>query len=314
MRNFVLIGGIIITTLFLVTVPGFDLQLEAHAQLSSDTFPLNENNTRPHGITYHDDKFWVTDSTVMRVFAYNDDGTFDDSSGFPLHDENTTPRGIVYHDNRFWVVDDVLSKIFAYNSDGSPDGDFDVMIPAVDKFVGIDFHNGKFWLTGIRADKIYACDIDDTRTCVFDTDSEIILAKENKAPMGVGFHTNLFWVIDAPANQFFAYESDGTLVKELKLLEPASRAFGVTFHDGKIWTVSDKFYTLNSFVPFAEPNLTTPFQLDPGNIRTVGITFHDDKFWITDLNEDRVYVYAFVKNDDVPKNCLLYTSPSPRDS
>ena len=296
MRNFVLLGGIIIT--LLVAVHGFDLHLEANAQLSSDTFPLNENNTRPHGITFHDDKFWVTDSVAMQVFAYNSDGTFDDSSGFSLHDENTTPRGIVYNDNKFWVVDDVLYKIFAYNSDGSPDENFDIVIPAIDKFVGIDFHNSKFWLTGLRADKIYACNIDDTRTCVFDTDSEIILANENRAPMGVGFYTNLFWVIDGPANQFFAYESDGTLVNELKLLEPASRAFGVTFHDNKLWTVSDKFDTLNSFVPFAEPDLTTPFQLNPGNIRTAGITFYDDKFWITDLTEDRVYVYEFVKNDD----------------
>ena len=297
MNNYLQIGSIVvITTLLSVSVQYVDLKFDAYAQSSpSDSFALQPDNDQPRGITFYDNKFWVTDATKNAVFVYSSDGTPDGKSWFKLHDENQSPYGIVYHDNKFWVVDNNSFMVFAYETDGTPDDTSSFSLPSTDSYSGITFHDGKFWVIGLGTGKIYSCSIESMGECIIDTNSEINLTPQNNLGSGIIFYSGKFWVSDIIDEQLFAYDIDGTYDGEssFSFSQSSGLSFGMALYDEKLWLVSNKYDVVNSFDLFSTSDLPASYNLDPGNVSPGGMTFHDGRFWMTDINEDRIYVYKF---------------------
>ena len=290
------IGGfVVIVTLLSVAMQGLDLKFEAHAQMPLDSFELHPENSQPRGITFHDDKFWVTDLKQKSIFAYDSEGVSVNDSGFTLQEENKAPFGLVFQDRKFWVVDNLAAKVFVYNFDGTPDVDSNFSLPVDENYSGITFHNGKFWITGLETDKIYACSIKTTGECIIDTDSEISLTSENNVPSGIIFYSEKFWVSDVVSDQLFAYDLEDMYDEKSSFMfeQSSGLSFGLALHAGKLWVVSNQSNIVNSYDPFAMPDTLVTHELDFGNNLPTGMTFHDNRFWLTNLNDDRVFVYTF---------------------
>ena len=114
---------------------------------SENDFDLDDDNSIPGGITYHDNKFWVVDTRDDKVYVYNTDGSRASENDFDLDGDSNRANGITYHDNKFWIVDTDNNKVYVYNVDGSraSTNDFDLdddnSIPG-----GITYHDNKFWI------------------------------------------------------------------------------------------------------------------------------------------------------------------------
>ena len=297
MKKFLLIGGIIAITLLSVAMQGLDLKFEAHAQMPLDSFELHPNNSQPRGITFHDDKFWVSDREQAMIFAYDSEGVSVTDSGFTLQEENKAPSGLVFQDRKFWVVDNLAAKVFVYNFDGTPDVDSNFSLPAGLFYTGFAFHDGKFWMTAINSDKIHACSIKAMGECIIDTDSEISLISENGRPSGIIFYSGKFWVSDVAKDHMFAYTLEGVHDAEssFDFAIPVELSFGLAFHDSKLWVVSFKTKIVTSHDPFIVIDEPVKHQLDLGNYSPSGLTFYNDRFWLSDFNQDRIFVYKFAE-------------------
>ena len=134
------------------------------------SFSLISANDTPSGITYYDDKLWVTDPIVSRVFAYNPDGTYDADASFYLTTENDWPNGITYGDGKFWVVEldlfDFSVGMYAYNPDGTYDrnASFDLTLFGNDYPTGITYYDGKLWVTDFFAGAVYIYSVQESET------------------------------------------------------------------------------------------------------------------------------------------------------
>ena len=98
--------------------------------------------------------------------------------------------------------------------------------------------------------------------------------------------------------------------------------------NGKGWvrgiTNKDSIFTATGTTPAV---LTRGLDLDAGNAHPGGITFSNDLFFVANTADRKLYAYTktitrSAVNDITltytrrpnPTSCLLYTSPSPRDS
>ena len=86
---------------------------------------LDLGNYSPSGLTFYNDRFWLSDFNQDRIFVYK---FAEGSSSKILHslgDEFTIdvshaqPRGIDFDNERLWVIEDADKKIHAYGADGT---------------------------------------------------------------------------------------------------------------------------------------------------------------------------------------------------
>ena len=114
---------------------------------SENDFDLDDDNSIPGGITYHDNKFWIVDFGDHKVYVYNTDGSRASDDDFDLDADNHRSNGITYHDNKFWIVDNISTKVYAYNTDGIRvvESDFNLDVDN-DNPTGITYNDDKFWV------------------------------------------------------------------------------------------------------------------------------------------------------------------------
>ena len=133
-------------------------------RVASADFVLDRNNGFPFGITYANNRFYVTDigdlnvnvSGDEKVYVYTSSGQRVASADFDLDRANSLPLGIIYANNRFYVTDRADAKVYVYTSSGQrvASADFDLDSDNGNS-VGITYANNRFYVVDWTDDKVY---------------------------------------------------------------------------------------------------------------------------------------------------------------
>ena len=75
---------------------------------------MDSDNSDPTGITYAAGRFYLTDGTDLKAYAYGTDGNREATSDFDLHEGNGSPGGITYAQGSFFVADNSQDKVYVY--------------------------------------------------------------------------------------------------------------------------------------------------------------------------------------------------------
>ena len=270
---------------------------------------LDTGNLSPIGMTFYDDKLWVTDLQAERVYVYGLDPDETNTNKFvhTLEDEFTVDvtegaflSGIDFANDRFWLVEAVLradSKILAYDLDGNPDADSGFLILPRTVPISIVAHNDKFWVTDITRNVI-AFNLDGTP----DAESGFALHPSNTFPRGITVHDDKFWILDQPTKKIFAYDLDGTYDESSSFTLHTNNKFpnGIAFYDDKFWIAdADTAGGMHQVFAYDASGELIPgfgFFLDNGNTNPTGIVFANDMFWLVENDDRRIYDYT--QNDD----------------
>ena len=116
------------------------------------------SNTLSKASWANDTHVWVLDNEHDFVFAYNRDGTRDNSRDIDLHDDNSGPVGMTSDDTTMWVSDFRDEKLYAYNLDSRARDDakdIETETHGNDSPAGIWTHGGIIWVVD-EADLVFA--------------------------------------------------------------------------------------------------------------------------------------------------------------
>ena len=93
--------------------------------LPDEDFDLSPANSSPTGLTWGQEKFWITDNEDDEVYTYSITGEHSVNEEFDLQHTNGQAQGLVFEGNRLFVVDFTTDRLHTYNLDGSrPSLDF----------------------------------------------------------------------------------------------------------------------------------------------------------------------------------------------
>ena len=119
----------------------------------------HDDNIDPVGITYANNRFYVVNDSVKKVYVYGfEDGGFKyfGNLDFNLDENNSSPNSITYANNRFYVVDGEDAKVYVYERSGARVSDSDFNLYKTKKFpVGIAYANNRFYVVHSNDEKIY---------------------------------------------------------------------------------------------------------------------------------------------------------------
>ena len=118
----------------------------------------HDDNIDPVGITYANNRFYVVNDSVKKVYVYGvEDGfTHFANLDFNLDDNNSSPNSITYVNNRFYVVDGEDAKVYVYERSGARVSDSDFNLYKTNKPpVGITYANNRFYVVHSNDGKIY---------------------------------------------------------------------------------------------------------------------------------------------------------------
>ena len=172
-------------------------------------FMLASGNALGVGITYYDNKFWVLDRDAEKIFAYNTDGTPDNTFDIDLVDVNGDPvgmtTGITSLDDKLYVSTD-STAIYVFNPATSAyDSTFN-LASISDSIQGITAYDGKLYVADTDYEEsVYAYNPDGTRVEVDDFD----LVLDNENPKGITVFGDKFWIVDRDGMKVFVYDADG---------------------------------------------------------------------------------------------------------
>ena len=187
----------------MTTTDDTDTDTDDTDTLDFDLDPANDDAT---GITFGDNKFWITDDDDEKIYSYTLDGTL--ITSFDLA-SNAFPTGIVFNNDKLWTLSLFgTPDIIVYNLDGSQDSvnsyelNSDNISPQ-----GLAYGNDRFWVVDNTAGKIFAYDNDMT----LDTSLSFDLHADNENPIGAVFAYNRLWVLSTNPKKVFVYfAADGT--------------------------------------------------------------------------------------------------------
>ena len=160
----------------------------------------------PNGMTFANNKFYVTDWHLDRVFAYLASGQRDPDSDFDLDGGMTRPSGITLANNKFYVLDFFNTRVYAYLASGQRDNDSDFDLALRNpRPAGIIFANARFYVVTTSGGKVYAYLASGQR----DPDSDFDLDSDNDSPTAITYANNKFYVVDDSDNKVYAYLASG---------------------------------------------------------------------------------------------------------
>ena len=120
-------------------------------------------NRDPYGIWSNGTTLWIVDTVDLKVYAYNSDGSREESKEFSLADANEAPTGIWSDGTIMWVADAVDRELYAYQlSDGSrvPNRDIAVLIGSANPAeIWSDGHT--IWVLDSEVSRIFAYRLSD---------------------------------------------------------------------------------------------------------------------------------------------------------
>ena len=272
---------------------------------ASADFDLVNANQHPEGITYVNNRFYVSDRGGDRVYAYTISGQRDESADFDLvKGELDTPVGITYANNRLYVVYRVsdlagIGKVHAYTISGQRDesADFDLEDTS-ESPGGIVYANNRFYVVDTHDNKVYVY----TNSGQRDASAEFDLDTANKNSQGITYANNRFYVIGSVDWNYkvFVYTSSGQRDPSLEFdLAGFDNPVGITYANNRFYvvnavytlagSVADKVYAYTSG---GQRDASAEFDLDKDNGNPEGIVYANNRFYVVDSWDETVYVYT----------------------
>ena len=246
------------------------------------------------GMTFHDGKFWITESKSDKVYVYNPDGTRSIDDEFDLHALNTAPQGITHDNGKFWIIDGSKKKVFAYTTDGviSYEDEFNLDKENANPR-GMEYIDNKFYVVDSTDRKIYAYGSDDGER-IPAADFKLVSANSN--PYGITFHDDKIWIWQNAA--MYAYDYDnvsnennyGYSSSNDFLLRQYNNPQGmVEYEHGKILVVDNKISNVKSYNVLTGTGASLK-SFSIYKTGTTGIAYDGDRYFYLVNNEyDSVY-------------------------
>ena len=158
------------------------------------------DNRGPRGIWGNSSTFYISDFDDDKVYAYNRDGTRDDTKDFDTTG-STFPNGIWSDGTTLWVADSASTTLFAYTlSNGNRNTGAEITLANPAR--GVWGNSTTIWAVNDTTDKLEAYQRSDGTD---DNDKDITLHADNGDPAGIWSDDTTVWVADHGENQLFAY-------------------------------------------------------------------------------------------------------------
>ena len=254
-------------------------------------FPLTPANSRPAGITWHQNRILVVDQTDDKVYSYSIDGTYVGDDDFDLTAGNSTPLGITAIPPSFEVVvADVDDTVYFY-FDGEydpPPTTFD-QVSANSQTTGILYSN--------RTDTFYTVDDPDNRVYAYnitgdrDTSEEFNLTSSNTDPQGLAEGGLYLWVLDNADRAAYPYADD------TKIYDPTRRITGLPSQSQGIVVI------LGTVTTGHVPDITEEDIF--ANRIPLGDTEEVSAYYIHATNSDQTELFLAGINTNIPSNATI---------
>ena len=161
---------------------------------------ITAGNRGPRGIWGNSTTFYISDFDDDKVYAYNRDGTRDDTKDFDTTG-STFPNGIWSDGTTLWVADSATTTLFAYTlSNGNRNTSAEITLANPAR--GVWGNSTTIWAVNETTDKLEAYQKSDGTE---DNDKDITLDSANADPAGIWSDDTTVWVADHGENQLFAY-------------------------------------------------------------------------------------------------------------
>ena len=161
-------------------------------------------NRHPRGIWANSTTFYIADFDGDKVYAYNRDGTRDDTKDFDTTG-STFPNGIWSDGTTLWVADSASTTLFAYTlSNGNRNSSADITL--LNGARGVWGNSTTIWAVNDTTDKLEAYQRSDGTD---DNDKDITLHADNGDPAGIWSDDTTIWVADHGEDKLFAYTLSG---------------------------------------------------------------------------------------------------------
>ena len=155
-------------------------------------------NQSPRGIWANSSTFYLSEYNDNKVYAYNRDGTRDDSGDFDI---TYFPRGIWSDGATLWVADGVISILYAFTLSTGND-DFGARITLSNLAQGVWGNSTTIWAADDTTNKLEAYQRSDGSE---DNDKDITLHADNGDPAGIWSDDTTIWVADHADDKLYAY-------------------------------------------------------------------------------------------------------------
>ena len=203
------------------------------------------DNRGPRGIWANSTTFYVSDFTDNKVYAYNRDGTRDESKDF---DVSNFANGIWSDGSNLWVADSAVANLNAYTlSNGNRNSSTDIDLSNSSR--GVWGNATTVWAVNETTDKLEAYQKSDGSE---DNDRDIALHSDNGDPAGIWSDDTTIWVADHQQVKLFAYTlADGNRdsTKDIDTSPSGNgNPRGIWGDEETIWVTSeddDKVYSYN---------------------------------------------------------------------
>ncbi len=230
---------------------------------TSSPFYLDDQNDRPRGITYANNRFYVIGG---KVYAYTAAGQRDAASDFYM--DHVFRRGITYADDRFFVLGH--DKVHAYMNSGQRDAasDFD-LDDDYESLEKITYANDRLYVVAepkkLHTEyerKLYAYTVSGQR----DAASDVELLRPNALPFGIGitYGASDTYGITYVNNRFFLVRRDKVYAYTNSGQRDAASDFDLDFrithfvsavYPRGITSANNRFYVLEDSTHIdADPN------------------------------------------------------------
>ena len=161
-------------------------------------------NRGPRGIWANSTTFYISDFNGDKVYAYNRDGTRDDTKDFDTSG-STFPNGIWSDGTTLWVADSASTTLFAYTlSNGNRNTGAEITL--LNGARGVWGNSTTIWAVNDTTDKLEAYQRSDGTD---DNDKDITLHADNGDPAGIWSDDTTVWVADHGEDRLFAYTLSG---------------------------------------------------------------------------------------------------------
>ena len=157
-------------------------------------------NRGPRGIWGNSTTFYISDFDGDKVYAYNRDGTRDDTKDFDTTG-STFPNGIWSDGTTLWVADSASTTLFAYTlSNGNRNTGAEITLANPAR--GVWGNSTTIWAVNETTDKLEAYQKSDGTE---DNDKDITLDSANADPAGIWSDDTTIWVADHADDKLYAY-------------------------------------------------------------------------------------------------------------
>ena len=158
------------------------------------------DNRGPRGIWGNSSTFYISDFDDDKVYAYNRDGTRDDTKDFDATG-STFPNGIWSDGTTLWVADSASTTLFAYTlSNGNRNTGAEITLANPAR--GVWGNSTTIWAVNETTDKLEAYQKSDGTE---DNDKDITLDSANADPAGIWSDDTTIWVADHADDKLYAY-------------------------------------------------------------------------------------------------------------